>query len=133
MITNKTLKANRRVSHTNKNTTHHSNNMSYQPTRVPITKKIAEFKRTENTLNMSVQIVGGINGVYGRRLEAEGICTVGQLKNETRCMTGCEFEMFLYTKAGVNKLHAAMAYKSLYGRVDKKKTRTAVSAKTNRC
>ena len=130
-ITNKAVKTNRRVSYTNKSKT--NNNMSYQPACVPITRKIAEFKQTKDTLNMSVEIIGGINGVYSKRLEDEGICTVGQLKKKTRCMTSCEFEKFLYKKACVHKLHAAMAYTSLYGRVDKKKMKKALSKKTTRC
>ena len=35
--------------------------MSYQPVCVPITRKIAEFKQNKDTLNMSVEIIGGIN------------------------------------------------------------------------
>ena len=101
--------------------------MSYQPACVPITKKIALFKTTNGTCQMSVEVLGGINGVYSKRLEEQGICTVYQLKKKTKCMTSCEFEKFLYKKACVNKLNAAMAYKSIYGRVDKKQIKKALA------
>ena len=108
--------------------------MSYKPACVPITKKIANFKVNNDCLeDLAVDKVGGINGVYGKRLEEYGICTAAQLKHKTRCMDACEFERFLAKKACMNRLHSAMAYKTLHGRVNKSSLKKALNKKHRRC
>ena len=82
---------------------------------IPITKKMANFKKNMNCdETMDIKYVGGIDKVYRQRLRTAGIYTVDQLKRGTRCMSQCEFESFLERKAGMNRQHAAMAYRCIH-------------------
>ena len=108
--------------------------MSYESACIPITKKMATFKQNLACgKDMDINQVGGINEIYGKRLRDVGICSAGQLKCLTKCMDKCEFESFLQKKACMNKLHAAMAYKCIHGKINRKAIQKAMETKRNRC
>ena len=107
--------------------------MAYIPITTPITKKMANFKRTNiRDDDMDINFVGGIDEVYSQRLRTAGIYTVAQLKCKTKCMSQCEFEIFLKETACMYKQHAGMAYKCIYGRVSQDEINKALSKKTKK-
>ncbi|MRA94105.1 hypothetical protein GH868_29530 [Bacillus thuringiensis] len=76
------------------------------------TKKISKF--TKEPLNgKSVEAVGGINGVLGKRLSQKGYSTAGRLKSKAVSVKKGTFIAWLEAHANANQLQAGWAYKSL--------------------
>ena len=98
-----------------------------------VTGKIACYQTRCTKGRVDIQKVAGIGNILGCRLRQLGIKTAKQLQTKTKCLSVCEFKVWMCKQVGANPFQSSLAYTCLHECAPKKLLKEKLCSRTTKC